>query len=268
MKIEVDNLDNYLIATLENAQAHASEQPQLMYMVYEMERIFRHEIFNHKIDADPAAGLLAMHAYMMLVSSVRQALSGHSVSVFPAIRVALESACYAYLIARDEKMGRIWLERHLSRSALDRCRKSFTVKNAVGKLKTVSPEMAEYVMAHYDASIDFGAHPNQRSVFNHLVDIGQVGDKYHGFELTGVYGENSWEVNHALLVCVEVGQAIGFLIAASADNHPLIYERLDVFQSWMDEKNRMADELNGGPIDYKGPMYSSVISPVRGSRNR
>lgn len=97
---------------------------------------------------------------------------------------------------------------------------------------------------------------------DHLEDIGPVGEEMHGFELTGVYGRNSWHVNLGLLVCIEVGQAIAFLVAASAENHPLLNERIDVFQEWMDSKSRMAEELNGEPINYTVQMYSSVLPPA------
>lgn len=262
MKINIDTIHNYLIATLENAQDHEREHPQLMHLIHKMEEIFHQEVFDHDFDISPTTGFLAMNSYMMLMSAVRQALSGHAVSVFPIARVALESASYAYLCACDEAIEKVWLQRHVSRRALERCRRELTVKKAVDKLKSLSPEMAEFVISNYDASIDFGAHPNRRSVFNHLVNVGQIDDKYHGFELVGVYGRNSREVNNSLLVCIDVGQAIAFLIVASAKKHPLIYDRLDVFQNWMDEKNKVIEEITGEPIDYEAPMYSSVTSPA------
>lgn len=263
MKINIDTLHSYLIATLENAQDHELEQPQLMYLIYQMEKIFQQEVFEHDFDISPTTGFLAMNAYMMLMSAVRQALSGHVVSVFPIARVALESASYAYLCSCDKAIEKIWLNRHKSKSALDKCRNTFTIRKAVTQLNLLSPVMAEFVMSNYDASIDFGAHPNRKSVFNHLVNAGQVDDNFHSFELIGVYGKNSWEVNHSLVACLDIGQAIAFLIAASAKRHPLIYDRLHVFQNWMDEKNKMVEEINGEPIDYEGPMYSSIISPNR-----
>lgn len=262
MKFNAGTLQDYLVATLENAQDHATEPPQLMYLVDQMDRIFQEEIFGCDFDASPTAGLLVMNAYTMLLSAVRQALSGHVVSTFPIARTALESACYAFLIARDETKADIWFSRHDSKSAHKDCRDAFTVAKAVKELKAIDPVIAEYVQAHYDASIDFGAHPNRKSVIDHLEDFGPIGEDLHGFELTGVYGRNSWHVNLALLVCVEVGQAIAFLIAASADNHPLINERVEVFQDWMDAKNRMAEDMNGEPIKYTGPMYSSVLPPA------
>jgi len=260
MKIKAGTLSDYLSATLKIAGKHAGSHPQLMFMVQQMDEIFQKEIFGQEFEANPTVGLLVMNAYVTLLSAVRQALSGHVVSTFPIARAALESACYA-LLARDETKADIWSDRHLSEEALQKCRRTFTAQKAVNELKAISPEMAEYVMAHYEASIDFGAHPNRKSVIDHLEDSGPVGEGLHGFELTGVYGSNSWQVNHALLACVEAGQAIAFLMAAAADNHPLINERIGVFQGWMDAKIQVLEELSGELFDYSGPMYSSILPP-------
>ncbi|UXD90041.1 hypothetical protein K2Y34_13225 [Cronobacter sakazakii] len=262
MKANAGTLNDYLQAILENYTDHSETPPQLMGMVLQMDQIFQEEIFGHDLEMHPYALLLAMNSYTMLLNAVGQALSGHTVAVFPVVRTALESACYAYLISQDEALGDIWANRHKSEKALQKCRRELTVKKACDALVSLSPQMAENVMAHYNAAIDYGAHPNRKAVFNHLSDIGEVDSKFHGFELTGVYGPNSWQVNYALLACTEVGQAIAFLIAASADKHPLVYERLEVFTNWLEDKNRIADELNGKPIDYSGPMYSSVIPPI------
>lgn len=262
MKANANTIADYLHATLENAQDHIAAPPQLMYMVYHMDEIFQKEILAKGLEMHPTAGFLALNSYVMLLAAVRQALSGHIVPVFPILRTALESSCYAYLIATDNSKALIWLNRHKSQSELDKCRNTFTVNKTVNGLKEISSEMAEYVKAHYDACIDFGAHPNEKSIFNHLTKIDSPNDRFDAWELTAVYGPNSWYVNYTLLACVEVGQAIAFLIAASSENHPLINERQAVFQNWMDEKNRMAEEINGEPIDYTGPMYSSVVPPT------
>ncbi|WJD68702.1 hypothetical protein QQ994_19020 [Pseudomonas asiatica] len=261
MKLDAGSLSDYLSATLKVATEHSETPPHLMFMVRRMDEIFHQEIFGHEFEANPTVGLLAMNAYVTLLSAVRQALSGHVVSTFPIARAALESACYA-LLARDEIKAEIWADRHTSELSLKACRRTFTAQKAADELRAISPQMAEYVMAHYEASIDFGAHPNRKSVIDHLEDSGPAGDGLHGFELIGVYGSNSWQVNHALLACVEAGQAIAFLMAAAAENHPLINERLGVIQGWMDAKRQVLEELSGGPLDYSGPMYRSVIPPT------
>lgn len=54
---------------------------------------------------------------------------------------------------------------------------------------------------------------------SHFEPIGPLGDDQFGFSLTGVQGHDSWQVNRELLVCVETGQAVAFLIAASIPGH-------------------------------------------------
>ncbi|MDU9402635.1 hypothetical protein RTH46_09035 [Pseudomonas sp. zfem004] len=262
MKINVGRVRDYLIATLENTQDHASESPELMHLIAQMDGIFHDEIFSLPLSEQSAANLLIINAYTMLLAGVREALSGHVVCVFPIVRAALESSCYAYIIANDASKADVWLDRHSSETALSKCRKMFTAKKAVDILKSSDPVMAEYVWGYYEASIDFGAHPNTKSVIGHLSNSGPAQDGLHAFEFTSVYGKNSWHVNHALFVCVEAGQAIAYLIAASIDNHPLIHERGEIFQSWVDAKNRMVEELTGEPCGHTGPVYSSVRPPL------
>lgn len=257
MKINAGSLSDYLNSTAKVAHEHSASHPQLMIMVQQMDEIFHKEFFGQNFEVTPIVGFLSMNAYMTLLSSVRQALSGHVVSTFPIVRAALESACYAFL-ARDEHKAKIWAERHLSEKALGECRRTFTAKKAVNELKPISPEMAEYVMAHYEASIDFGAHPNWKSIINHLDDSGPAGEGLHGFELTGVYGSNSWHVNHALLACVEGGQAIAFLMAAAAEKHPLLNERVGIFQGWLDSKQQVLEELSGDEYGTSGAMFRLV----------
>jgi hypothetical protein len=91
MKINAGTLQDYLVATTENVQDHAAEPPQLMCLVDQMDQVFQEEIFARDFEVNPTAGLLVMNAYTMLLSGVRQALSGHVVSTFPIARTALES---------------------------------------------------------------------------------------------------------------------------------------------------------------------------------
>lgn len=262
MEVNAASLLDYLAVTNENSNEHANEHPQLMPLVLQMDKIFQDEIFGRQFNADPMSGFLAMNSYTLLLSSVRQALSGHLSSIFPVNRTALESACYAYLIAHKEGMRDVWLNRHTSRNALDKCRKEFSVKKASNELKSLYPEMAQFVMHHYEAAIDYGAHPNEKSVLSHLTNLGEVDNKMHGFEFTAVYEANSWHVNLALLICTDIGQAIAFLLAACTDEHPLLHDRLKVFTDWLDEKNHIVEKFGGESLDYSGPMYCSMTPPV------
>ncbi|WP_256849156.1 hypothetical protein [Pantoea sp. Ft+CA_17] len=250
MKINAESLSVYLKVTSENIDDHCKQPPDLMHMVNQMDEIFQNEIFAHEYDVSVIAGFLAMNSYTILLSAIRQGLSGHTVTIFPLVRTALESACYAYLIAHDKELEGMWLNRNKSNSALEKCRKNLTVQKAKTRLMFLSPEMANFVKQLYDESIDHGAHPNRKAVFKHLSNNGEVVEEFHSFTLNGVYGANSWNVNYSLLVCTEYGQAIAFLLAACARKHPLIHDRIEVFQNWLDKRAQIAEELNGVEIDY------------------
>ncbi len=244
VKIELDTLSNYLIATLENHVSHSKKEPDLMWMIHEMDSFFHQEVFDHEYDANAATMLLATNSYMMLSNAVLQALSGHRVAVLPVARIALESACYAYLTSSSEKMSELWFNRDKSKTAKDNCRKAFTIGATVAKLKRISPDMSDYLKKLYELSIEYSAHPNIKAISHHLRDGGLVDDKCRVFSHTGVYGENSNQVNGALLFCVDVGQAIAFLLCASSKEHPIINERIHYFQNWMDEKNNLIDKIS------------------------
>lgn len=70
-----------LVETFENARDHASEPPQLMLLIEQMDQIFQREIFAQDFDVHPTACLLVMNAYTMLLSAVRQALWGMRIDV-------------------------------------------------------------------------------------------------------------------------------------------------------------------------------------------
>jgi hypothetical protein len=261
MRLTAGRLNEYLKDTRENANEHAAAPPQLMYMIDRMDQIFHDDLFSYPVDIHPFAAMLLLNSYTMLAGAVREALSGHISCTYPITRTALESACYGFLIGSDNDRASIWVNRHKDKGSLRRCRQMFTVSKAVAALEPVSTEMAEYIQGYYDASIDFGAHPNQRAILAHASAGVTQTESTEGFNMTVVYGIDSWHINKALLVCVEASQAIAYLIAASAHHHPLLNERIDVFKNWFEEKNRMADMLAGRPIDYSGPMYSSVNPP-------
>jgi len=262
VKFQAGTLKSYLDATGEIAREHEGSPPQLMTLVDEMDATFHREFFSVDVDVNPFVGVLMMNTYMLLLSGIRQALSGHVVTVFPVVRAALESACYVYLMAKNPERVDVWLRRHANEEDRKACRSTFTVANAVKELQQISPDMAAYVSAHYDAAIDFGAHPNPRSVLGHL-ESGDVDERYFGITITGVYGRDHWYVNRELLACVEVGLAIAFLFAMSIEGHPLVHERVDDFNAWMARKNQVAEGVNGGPINYPDVLYSSVDQPRR-----
>ncbi len=258
MRVNLDPLQTYLQAADENNAHHLSDPPELMPLIEQLDSIFRDEIFFGEFEIDATAALLSMNAYMLLLASIRQALSGHLAAVFPIARSALESSCYGYLIAHQPSLGDTWLNRHDSEQHYKQSKKKFNpaVSSVSKALKSDFPSMAEYVQAQYDAVIDYGAHPNPKSIVDRLEDKGAVDSESHHFELCGLYGKNSWEVNYGLLVAAEVGQAVAFVIASSMHDHPTLSAPSSVFNDYTDYKIKTVDKLNRAPVSYTEAMYT------------
>lgn len=243
MKIYADTLSNYLKKTLENHIEHSNSEPPLMCMLHEMDEAFHNEIFAHDYDATASSTLLTMNAYMMFCNAVHQALSGHAVAVFPVARAALESACYAFLCS-DKKLALIWLNRDNSNTTKDKCRKAFTVNATVEKLKHISIDIAAYVMALYDISIKYGAHPNIKAISPHLKRSNPSDDKVYKLQHASLYKANSDYVISSLEFCLDMGIVIIFLLAASAKEHPFLTENIENFHNLITEKNKIIAEIN------------------------
>lgn len=250
MNLNLGTLASYLEATNDNCNEHALHEPDLMGLVVRTDELLRTEVFPG-LHIDPFASLLVVNAHMLYLAGMRQALTGHLAVVFPVVRSSLESACYAYLIARDPSLSDAWADRHASKAAFDRSRKEFgnAVAASIKKLRPSHPEMADIVEGLYQSSIDFGAHPNPRSLIPH-VEMKTHDDKWSRLEFTGVYGKNSFEVNYGLLVVAEFGLAIAHIAAASQDDHPLLGPGAAAYQSIVSEKNALADRLNGATVEY------------------
>jgi hypothetical protein len=129
------------------------------------------------------------------------ALSGHPASTYPLFRASLEAACYAFIMSEDNALERVWNDRHDSEEASTKCRRRFTpaVKETARIFEDAQPEQgfADLITEAYQASIDFDAHPNPRSIYHHV----RLSDRAGGtqlVELIGLYSPDNFEVSRQI----------------------------------------------------------------------
>ena len=60
---------------------------------------FRDDLWVGDVEMSPTQAFLSMNAFLLYMSAIRMALTGHQAATFPLFRTALESACYAFLEA-------------------------------------------------------------------------------------------------------------------------------------------------------------------------
>ena len=141
------------------------------------------------------AMVLSMNAYMLFLAGVRVAMTGHVTACFPVLRTALESACYGFLIAKDPDLSAVWADRHKDADSKKVCRKAFgsAVTDVAKLVEREQPGGGQWLSDAYDAAIDFGAHPNIKSVFGHVRILEDVPeDPYFRVNLAGLYGAETF----------------------------------------------------------------------------
>ena len=115
------------------------------------------------------AHLLFGRNFGCFLGAVRLSSSGQMVETWVMLRACVENSLYAFYIFGSPARATIWVNRHKNEVAKKKCRDTFKVANIWAELKTRSTAIAKEAKQLYDKAIDFGAHPNERSVFTNIV---------------------------------------------------------------------------------------------------
>ena len=204
-------IGNFLLAARENETECRNRYPEMMTHLERMSDALQ-EISGLnsgtplKKDVGVFEALLLAHAYSLFLSAVRIALSGQSPPAFAVLRACLESALYAVIAAQNPVNRKIWSDRDAHVKA---CREKFKKGTAKQYLENVDPNLAAFVTQLYDSMIDFGAHPNSKSVFNHL----SLEETHEGLAVTLaiLHDANSRSILQVLAACFETGVCILYL---------------------------------------------------------
>jgi hypothetical protein len=105
------------------------------------------------------------------------------------------------IIQNEEGAESVWLNREKDRDA---CRNTFTASKGF-RFLDFDPNLKSLAKQAYDASIDFGAHPNPIAVMKHL-QVKDVGEAFQ-VSFTSLQGFDSLSVEQSLMACIETGIA-------------------------------------------------------------
>jgi len=103
------------------------------------------------------------------LGAVRLSCSGQLTETWVLLRACLENSLYAFYIFKNPKRAEIWIDRHKDEGSKQKCKETFLIRNIWDELKAKSPSIAREMKDFYNKSIDWGAHPNERSLSPNLV---------------------------------------------------------------------------------------------------
>ena len=165
-------------------------------------------------------GILLMNTHASLRAAMGLAFSGQLLPVFMALRGSIESALYANAMVRNPELQEVWLNRDSSENARQTCRDQFTAgKMFLSLTQSQDREFSERLRQADDATLDFGAHPNNRLLLS-STHIETLGTGEQALNFTYLYGVHSFELRQSLVACAETGLAVFFVALICHPTHP------------------------------------------------
>lgn len=169
------------------------------------------------------AAVLILNGHACLRSAISLALGGQIIPVFMSLRGTLESMMYANAIVANPDLGDVWLHRDKDKAAREKCKDEFAIWKMFKFLKeTLNPDFSEGIRDIYDSTIDFGAHPNSKSLLSSLRLDSEASDSHHHLDLAYIHGHTSFQTRQALVACADVGaQAFYIALACNKDHRQM-----------------------------------------------
>ncbi len=110
------------------------------------------------------AAMLFLRCHAALRAAAGEAMAGQVVESYRQSRGMMENAAYCLHINRNPELARVWLDRHVDKASLKASRDAFLHGALMASVKAANVHAAERFEQLYQRTIDFGGHPNERSV--------------------------------------------------------------------------------------------------------
>ena len=110
------------------------------------------------------AALLLIRCHSAFRGAASLAMAGQAVETYVLSRATLEYAAYAVHIDHNPDMEFVWLDRHQGPEAMSKQRSEFSHRRVSASVTAANRHAGRRFEDLYQRTIDFGGHPNERSV--------------------------------------------------------------------------------------------------------
>jgi hypothetical protein len=114
------------------------------------------------------AALLFLRCHSAFRAAAGHAAAGQAVESYVVDRAMLEFAAYALRIFREPTLGVVWLNRHQDEASLKSAKDAFSHRKVQTTVTAANRHAGERFQTLYQRTIDFGGHPNERSVTGNM----------------------------------------------------------------------------------------------------
>lgn len=261
METEPISLDIYLEST-KTIEKYFMKQESLqdilnLFSFWDKD-IFSYIKLYRETSEEIVSPLLATNTHSLYLSALKLTISGQSSSVYPILRVSCENAVYALMIHNNIELAEIWTNRHKDEESYKKNITAFSpaIKKLRKRLeeydeKSNDTKYAEHILGLYDAVIDFGSHPNPKTIQNNS----EIYLKNHNLVQRFEYLSNfTSEMTRTISACLDYGIAISVILSLkdiNNENFSLDKKFLKLFK----QINNSIDSLIGESLEVKDKYY-------------
>jgi hypothetical protein len=114
------------------------------------------------------AAMLLLRCHAATRAASGEAMAGQAVESYRQCRGMMENAAYAVHIHRNPPLGTVWLNRHVDEAGMRASKSAFQQVQVLRSVKAANVHAAARFEELYQRAIDFGGHPNERSVTGNM----------------------------------------------------------------------------------------------------
>lgn len=148
------------------------------------------------------AAFLLLRCHATFRAAAGLAMAGQVAEAYVQCRAMLEYAAYAVHIYRDPPLGMVWLNRHQDPASMEAQKNAFSHRKVSASVTAANAHAGKRFEDLYQRTIDFGGHPNERSVTGNMKMVEEPGKRTM---LSIMQHGDGVELDHALKSVAQCG---------------------------------------------------------------
>jgi hypothetical protein len=163
-----DELSKFLDAAHRNQYATFHSKRAAMGLLVAIDAEFAKVSKNWLNPQSEIAAMLFLRCHAAFRTAAGLAMAGQAAETYVQCRAMLEFGAYAAHIHRSPGLGQVWLDRHQDTASMDAQKSAFSHRKVAASVTAANRHAGARFKEMYQRTIDFGGHPNERSVTGNI----------------------------------------------------------------------------------------------------
>ena len=159
-----DSLSAFIETVKNNIYATFANHRAVFNRIQKIDEAFRFAVDHLYNTKEWFPSFFLLRAHSAYLGAARLSLSFQVGEAYMVLRGCLENALYGFFFYKNPKKAHLWYERHDSIIKRKEVRREFQIKRMIEALKEENNQVAQVATILYERCIDYGAHPNERSI--------------------------------------------------------------------------------------------------------